>query len=105
MRARVHVSWAWALVACSQATLVVDTAGEDAGEDAGEATGADAWRPGNLDGGQPSPGADATVNPPSPPVPGPHSARHRWSARLAAADLACTAVTGIVFYWLAFVAG
>jgi uncharacterized membrane protein YozB (DUF420 family) len=42
---------------------------------------------------------------PSPPVPGPHSARHRWSARLAAADLACTAVTGIVFYWLAFVAG
>ena len=66
MRARVHVSWAWALVACSQATLVVDTAGEDAGG----ATGADAWRPGNLDGGQPSPGADATVNPPSPPVPG-----------------------------------
>ena len=63
MRARVHVSWAWALVACSQATLVVDTAGEDAGG----ATGADAWRPGNLDGGQPSPGADATVNPPSPP--------------------------------------
>ena len=42
---------------------------------------------------------------PEPPAPGPHSARHRRWARLAAADLACTAVTGIAFYWLAFVAG
>ena len=41
---------------------------------------------------------------PRPPEPGPHSGRHRWSARLAAADLALTAVTGVVFYWLAFVA-
>ena len=41
---------------------------------------------------------------PSPPVPGTHGPRHRRLARLAAADLMCTAVTGAVFYWLAFVA-
>lgn len=42
---------------------------------------------------------------PVPPQPGAHSARHRRMARLAAADLVLTAVTGTVFYWLAFVAG
>ena len=42
---------------------------------------------------------------PVPPAPGTHGPRHRRLARLAAADLVCTAVTGGVFYWLAFVAG
>ena len=42
---------------------------------------------------------------PVPPQPNAHSARHRRMARLAAADLVLTAVTGTVFYWLAFVAG
>ena len=42
---------------------------------------------------------------PVPPHPNAHSARHRRMARLAAADLVLTAVTGTVFYWLAFVAG
>lgn len=41
---------------------------------------------------------------PNPPVPGTHGPRHRGMARLAALDLAATAVTGIIFYWLAFVA-
>lgn len=39
----------------------------------------------------------------SPPVPGSHGPRHRRMARLAALDLLATAVTGVVFYWLAFV--
>ncbi|MFM9057828.1 MAG: DUF420 domain-containing protein [Planctomycetaceae bacterium] len=42
---------------------------------------------------------------PRPPVPGPHGPRHRRLGWLAAIDLACTAVTGCIFYWLAFVAG
>ncbi len=41
---------------------------------------------------------------PSPPAPNAHSHRHRVMARLAAIDLVLTAVTGTVFYWLAFVA-
>lgn len=41
---------------------------------------------------------------PSPPAPNAHAPRHRWSARLAALDLLLTAVTGTLFYWLAFVA-
>jgi len=41
---------------------------------------------------------------PSPPAPGAHGPRHRVMARLAAGDLVCTAVTGGIFYWLAFVA-
>ena len=41
---------------------------------------------------------------PVPPAPGEHGGRHRVMARLAAIDLLCTAVTGVVFYWLAFVA-
>jgi hypothetical protein len=40
---------------------------------------------------------------PSPPVPGPHSRQHVPLARLAAIDMALTAITGWVFYWLAFV--
>ncbi len=48
---------------------------------------------------------EALVRFPVPPAPGTHGPRHRRLARLAAADLACTAVTGGVFYWLAFVAG
>jgi len=42
---------------------------------------------------------------PSPPAPNAHAPRHRLMARLAALDLVATAVTGSVFYWLAFVAG
>jgi putative membrane protein len=40
---------------------------------------------------------------PSPPAPGSHGPRHRRMARLAALDLLATAVTGVIFYWLAFV--
>src|SRR6478672_6924709 len=45
----------------------------------------------------------ALVNFPSPPAPGPHSRIHIPLARTAAADMVLTAVTGWVFYWLAFV--
>ncbi len=48
--------------------------------------------------------ARAWRNFPNPPVPGPHSAWHVKWARLAAIDMTCTAVTGWVFYYLAFVA-
>ena len=41
---------------------------------------------------------------PTPPAPGTHGPRHRVMARLAAADLVLTALTGSIFYWLAFVA-
>jgi putative membrane protein len=41
---------------------------------------------------------------PHPPAPGTHGPRHRRLARLAAADLLATTVTGTLFYWLAFVA-
>ena len=41
---------------------------------------------------------------PVPPTPGTHGPRHRGLARLAALDLVLTALTGTVFYWLAFVA-
>jgi putative membrane protein len=47
---------------------------------------------------------EAVLRFPRPPAPGAHGPRHRWMARLAALDLVCTAVTGSVFYWLAFVA-
>jgi putative membrane protein len=46
----------------------------------------------------------ALRNFPSPPEPGAHSAWHRRYAKLAAIDMVCTAVTGWIFYWLAFVA-
>lgn len=48
--------------------------------------------------------AEAVLRFPRPLLPGAHGPRHRWMARLAALDLVCTAVTGSVFYWLAFVA-
>jgi uncharacterized membrane protein YozB (DUF420 family) len=41
---------------------------------------------------------------PNPPQPANHGPRHRFWARLAAMDLAATAITGFIFYWLAFVA-
>lgn len=41
---------------------------------------------------------------PEPPRPGAHSRAHRFWGWLAAIDLALTAITGWVFYWLAFVA-
>ena len=45
----------------------------------------------------------ALRNFPNPPHPGPHSRIHVPLARLAAADMVLTALTGWVFYWLAFV--
>ena len=41
---------------------------------------------------------------PTPPVPGEHSRSHRFWAPLAALEMLMTAVTGWVFYWLAFMA-
>jgi uncharacterized membrane protein YozB (DUF420 family) len=41
---------------------------------------------------------------PNPPIPAQHSMWHRRLGYAAALDLACTAVTGWIFYWLAFVA-
>jgi putative membrane protein len=41
---------------------------------------------------------------PNPPQPSAHSRRHIFWARLAAADMVLTSVTGWIFYWLAFVA-
>jgi putative membrane protein len=41
---------------------------------------------------------------PNPPMPGPHSAWHRRFGMAAAIDMGCTAVTGLIFYYLAFVA-
>lgn len=41
---------------------------------------------------------------PSPPIPGRHSVAHRRSGKIAAVSLAGTAVSGWIFYWLAFVA-
>jgi putative membrane protein len=48
--------------------------------------------------------ARALANFPSPPVPGPHSPWHRRWAKVAALDMLFTALTGWLFYWLAFVA-
>jgi len=47
---------------------------------------------------------EAVARFPSPPAPGRHGRRHRLMGRLAALDLVLTAITGIGFYWLAFVA-
>ncbi len=41
---------------------------------------------------------------PRPPVPGRHSRHHVFWGRLAACGMVMTAVTGWLFYWLAFVA-
>jgi putative membrane protein len=46
---------------------------------------------------------EATVRFPTPPAPCAHSRRHVAMARLAGIDLVLTAITGSVFYWLAFV--
>lgn len=48
--------------------------------------------------------AGALRNFPSPPQPGPYSPRHIFWARLAAIDMLLTAVSGWIFYWMAFVA-
>lgn len=48
--------------------------------------------------------AQAVLQFPKPPAPSQHSRSHRLWGRVAAIDLVCTAVTGWVFYWLAFVA-
>jgi hypothetical protein len=45
----------------------------------------------------------AAANFGEPPLPGPHSRVHIRLARTAAADMVLTAVSGWVFYWLAFV--
>ena len=47
---------------------------------------------------------EALVKFPSPPVPGGHWGRHRVMWRLAAIDLVLTTITGLLFYWLAFIA-
>ena len=39
-----------------------------------------------------------------PPHPGPHSSSHARTGWLAAAGMTLTAITGWIFYWLAFVA-
>lgn len=39
-----------------------------------------------------------------PARPGPHSATHRLWGWLAAIDMLCTAISGWIFYWLAFAA-
>lgn len=41
---------------------------------------------------------------PKPPTPGEHSSSHRFWGWLATAGMALTALTGWIFYWLAFVA-
>lgn len=41
---------------------------------------------------------------PSPPQPSAHSPTHMLLGKLAAIDMACTAITGWVFYYLAFAA-
>jgi uncharacterized membrane protein YozB (DUF420 family) len=46
----------------------------------------------------------ALRNIPRPPGPSSYSRRHAFWARLAAIDLVLTALTGWIFYWLAFVA-
>jgi hypothetical protein len=46
----------------------------------------------------------ALRNFPNPPQPGSHSSWHIFWGWAAAIDLVCTAVTGWLFYWLAFVA-
>ncbi len=41
---------------------------------------------------------------PSPPLPNEYGPRHKFWGKLAAIDLSLTALTGWIFYWLAFVA-
>lgn len=49
-------------------------------------------------------GAAALRRFPNPPAPNEHSQRHRRWGQIAAWDMVLTAVTGWIFYWLAFVA-
>jgi putative membrane protein len=44
----------------------------------------------------------AVANFSNPPAPGPHSRIHVPLARTAAVDMVLTAITGWIFYWLAF---
>ena len=46
----------------------------------------------------------AVRNFPHPPQPGAHSSSHIFWAWLATVEMAMTALTGWIFYWLAFVA-
>ena len=41
---------------------------------------------------------------PVPPQPSAYSPRHRFWGRLAVLMMVCTAVTGWIFYWVAFAA-
>ena len=47
---------------------------------------------------------DALRKYPSPPTPGKHSRRHKFWGWTAAVEITMTALTGWIFYWLAFVA-
>lgn len=40
---------------------------------------------------------------PNPPTPGPHSSQHRKLAWISTVDIVLTSVTGLAFYYLAFV--
>src|SRR5215470_5544615 len=51
----------------------------------------------------PTPIGLALTNFSNPPAPGPHSRVHVPLARIAAIDMVLTAITGWIFYWLAFV--
>lgn len=42
---------------------------------------------------------------PSPPTPSTHSQAHRWLGWLSTIDVTLTAVTGLIFYYVAFVKG
>jgi len=46
----------------------------------------------------------ALRNFPDPPQPNAHSRWHLFWGKMAAIDMFCTAITGWIFYWLAFVA-
>lgn len=40
---------------------------------------------------------------PNPPTPGPHSSLHKILGWLSTVDITLTSVTGLIFYWFAFV--
>jgi putative membrane protein len=46
----------------------------------------------------------ALRNFPCPPTPGPHSSLHKVLGWLSTVDITLTSVTGLIFYWFAFVA-
>lgn len=41
---------------------------------------------------------------PNPPTPGPHSGPHKVLGWLSTIDIVLTSITGLIFYWFAFVA-